>query len=204
MNTARELTLAIAGLMPVRVSGRYYRVTSKARLARAFEGSPAGGRWGPPNGFPVIYLGDSYEGVVIETYRHTTDSAEGTHAAPRGLGLVTCDVEATDILDLTNSTARFAVGLSDPAMLYSEPQDVHTGSVYQACQQIAQAAHQLGRHGILVPSATSRGHTLALFADLLTEAERPVPTGGTAVWETMPADPRRLRIVQPMTTESED
>jgi RES domain-containing protein len=204
MSTARDLTRAIAGLTPVSVSGRYYRVTSKARVNRAFEGSPAGGRWGPVDGFRVIYLGDNYDGVVIETHRHVTDTAEDPVAPPRALGLITCDVEVTNIVDLTTSSARFAVGLSDPAILFSEPQDPNTGAAYLACQQVAQAAHQLGRHGILVPSATHRGNTLALFAEHLAEAERPVPVGGVAAWEAMPADPRRLRIVQPMSNQPDD
>ena len=202
MGTARSLTRAIAELTPVSVSGRYYRVTTQRRLHRAYEGSPAGGRWGPVGAFPVIYLGDTYEGVVIETYRHTTDTADDRTDPPRRLGLTTCDVDVTHVLDLTNPTARFAVGLSDPAVLFSEPQDPETGAAYLACQAVAQAAHQLGRHGILVPSATHRGNTLALFADQLTEAERPVPVGGVASWEAMPADPRRLQLVRPM--ESED
>lgn len=204
MTAARDLTRAIAGLTPVSVSGRYYRVTSKARVNRAFEGSPAGGRWGPVDGFRVIYLGDNYEGVVIETHRHVIDTSEDPIAPPLALGLLTCDVEVTNIVDLTTSTARFAVGLSDPAVLYSEPQDPNTGAAYLACQQVAQAAHQLGRHGILVPSATHRGNTLALFAEHLSEGERPVPVGGVATWEAMPADPRRLRIVQPIANESDD
>lgn len=204
MSTARDLTRAIAGLRPVSVSGRYYRVTSKPRVGRAFEGSRAGGRWGPVGGFPVIYLGDAYEGVVIETHRHVTDTAEDPVVPPRALGLVTCDVDVTNVVDLTTPSARFAVGLSDPAILYSEPQDPTTGLAYLACQEVAQAAHQLGRHGILVPSATHRGHTLALFSDHLAESERPVPVGGVAIWEAMPADPRRLRIVQPMPNQLDD
>lgn len=204
MSTARELTRAIAGLTPVSVSGRYYRVTSKVRLNRAFEGSTAGGRWGPVDGFRVIYLGDSYDGVIIETHRHVTDTAEDPVAPPRALGMITCDIEVTNVVDLTSASARFAAGLSDPAVLYSEPQNPSTGAAYLACQQVAQAAHQLGRHGILVPSATHRGNTLALFAEHLTEAERPVLIGGVATWEAIPADPRRLRIVQRISRKSDD
>lgn len=196
MDAARALTLAIAGLPTVSVSGRYYRATSKKRIERAFEGSRAGGRWGPVNGFPVIYLTDNYDACVIEIHRHAIGTTEGEVPSPMGLGMIACDVDATAILDLTTATARFAVGLSDPAILYSEPQDPQTGEAYRACQAIAQAAHQLGRHGILVPSATQRGNTLVLFPENFTEAERPIPVGGVAVWEQLPADPRRLRIVR--------
>ncbi len=124
-------------------------------------------------------------------------------AAPPWRPRPPCCARRTDTRGLPAAT-RLAVGLSDPAVLYSEPQDPSTGAAYLACQQVAQAAHQLGRHGILVPSATHRGNTLALFAEHLTEAERPIPVGGVATWEAMPADPRRLRIVQPFSNQSDD
>lgn len=107
---------------------------------------------------------------------------------------MTCDVEATKILDLRTATARTQLGL-DPAILYSEPQGPD-GEAYRACCQIAQVAHQLHLHGILAPSSTGRGHTLALFTDLLPPEEAPVRVGGISEWEHLPADPRRLRIIR--------
>lgn len=204
MSAARALTLAVAGLPSVSVSGRFYRVTSKARVNRAFEGSRAGGRWGPRDGFPVIYLADNYDACVIEAHRHAIGTTDDPVKPPRTLGLITCDVDVTGIVDLTSPTARFNVGLSDPAILFSEPQDPETGAAYLACQEIAQAAHQLGRHGILVPSATHHGHTLALFTENFGEAECPVPVGGVATWEELPADPRRLRIVHQSPNSADD
>jgi hypothetical protein len=42
----------------------------------------------------------------------------------------------------------------------------------------------------LAPAATRMGETLALFTDLLTDAERPLPTG-EEMWVELPPDPRK-------------
>jgi hypothetical protein len=65
------------------------------------------------------------------------------------------------------------------AILFSEPQDPNTGAAYQVCNAVAQAAHQLSRTGIIAPAATQRGHTLALFTDLLLDEEKPRPVGAS-------------------------
>lgn len=64
---------------------------------------------------------------------------------------------------------------------------------YLRCQAVAEVAHQLGRHGIIVPAATERGETLALFADLLPLEERPRRVGQDLAWSTLPPDPRVKR-----------
>lgn len=196
----RELALLVAGTATAAISGRYYRFTSKRRLGRALDGSRHGGRWGPPDAFPVLYLTDNYEACVIEAYRHAVDiSLDPDPPPPRRMVLMTCDVDVTRVLDLRTATARMQLGL-DPAILNSEPQGP-TGEAYRACNLIAQAAHQLQRQGILVPSATGRGHTLALFSDLIpdTAVSR---VGGVSHWDELPADPRRLRIIRSESSES--
>lgn len=194
MSADRRLGRVVASLETVSVDGRYYRFISRRRTSTALDGSRRGGRWGPPDAFRVLYLNDTYDGCVIEAYRHTTDASMDPVKPPVNLGLVACDVAGTNILDLRSATARFDLGL-DLAILYSEPQPP-TGSAYQACSRIAQAAHQLGRHGLLAPSATQRGLTLALFTDLLPDEERPTGVGGTITWEQLPADPRQLRVIR--------
>lgn len=193
-STDRQLAQLVSTLPSASISGRYYRCTARKRTNKAFNGSPHGGRWGPPNTFPVLYLTDDYEGCVIEAYRHTVDPGLDPTPQPVNMVLVTCDVSVTKVLDLRTSTARMTLGL-DPSILNSEPQGPH-GAAYQACSQVALAAHQVGRHGILVPSATQRGFTLALFTDLLPADERPTPVGGISTWEDLPADPRTLRLIR--------
>jgi len=193
MSSDRQLGQRIASLPTVLVDGRYYRFTTRRRIKTAFNGSNHGGRWGPPGAFRVLYLADDYESCVIEAYRHATDPGVDPEPPPVNLGLLTCDVSVTHILDLRSATARHQVGL-EPAILFSEPQGPD-GEVYRACSLVAQVAHQLNRHGLIVPAATHRGHTLALFTDLLPHEEVPTPTGGVATWTQLPADPRRLRLI---------
>lgn len=193
METDRQLSRAVAATATVSVDGRYYRFASQRRISAGLNGSTAGGRWGPKDGFPVLYLTDDYDGCVIEAYRHVTDPAIDNGPKKISFGLLTCDVQASNILDLTRAGARMGLGL-EPAILYSEPQPTD-GAAYAACIRIAQIAHQLGRHGILVPAATQKGHTLALFMDLLPDSEHPVRVGPVTSWLELPADPRRLRLI---------
>ena len=110
------------------------------------------------------------------------------------LGLITVEAALTNIVDLRSAEAQQTVGL-DAAILQSEPQGP-TGSAYQACSRVAQVAHQLSRHGLMVPAATGRGVTVAVFTDLLPLEERPRRAGPMSAWEQLPADPRRLRLVR--------
>lgn len=193
MEHDRQLARAVAQVSTLSVAGRYYRFASRKRMKTALDGSTRGGRWGPPDGFPVLYLTEDYESCVIEAYRHATDPVTDPVKPPVRLGLITCDVSVTNILDLTTATARMSLGL-DPSILFSEPQKP-SGAAYAACIRIAQVAHQLDRHGILAPAATNRGNTLALFTDLLPPEEQPVGVGPVTHWDELPADPRRLRLV---------
>jgi len=89
------------------------------------------------------------------------------------------------------------VGLTVP-QLTSATTDA---DAYAACQNVAALVHQLGRHGLIAPAATSLGETLVLFVDHLPNQERPRRQGNDEHWETLPADPRnvgtaRLRIIR--------
>jgi RES domain-containing protein len=125
----------------------------------------------------------------VEAYRHLVDDIEGmTAERVRRRLLIRAQVIAHDVIDLRSPAARIAVGLSDDE-LFSAVGD------YDACRQIGHVAHQLGLHGILAPAATRLGETLALFVDLLSPAELPAQIGEPIVWNGLPADPRRLRLV---------
>jgi hypothetical protein len=103
----------------------------------------------------------------------------------------------TKALDLRTATNRALASMA-PAQLESETSD---RAAYADCQNVSAAAHQLGYHGIIAPAATKMGETLALFTDVLTDAEQPVRTG-TEMWVQLPPDPRKhpqrrtLRIVK--------
>lgn len=181
-----ELAEAVARVRRTAVTGEFRRHT--AVRVTTLHGTSAGGRWGPPGAFPVLYLGRPPASVIVEAYRHLVDSVEGMRpelVAPRRI--FTCEVAVTEVVDLRTAEAQDLVGL-DEASLRSEVGD------NARCQAVASTAHELGAHGIVAPAATGLGETLALFTTHLPTSELPLITS-VAIWERLPPDPRRLRSV---------
>jgi hypothetical protein len=180
------LAAAVAQLSRIRVSGTFLRHT--AIKHPTISGHPVGGRWAPPDAFPILYLGRPEQSVVVEAHRHLVEATEGMR--PELVGprlLLTCAVDVDDVIDLRSPEDWANVGLDLPA-LRSEVGD------YAPCQRLGAKAHQLGRTGVLAPSASGLGETLALFTNRLSSSELPVLTE-RVLWETLPHDPRRLRLV---------
>jgi hypothetical protein len=185
----RKLALAVAAGPRTAIQGSFERHVSANW--RELTGSSSGGRWGSPGIYSVLYLGRPRLSVAVEAYRHLVDpfaedGMTGDMVAPRRL--LSCEVDATDILDLRSDEALQVVGLSGDDL--SSP----IGE-YQACQSVGRVAHQLGLHGIIAPAATGLGETLALFEQHLPAAELPHLIG-EEMWDRLPADPRRLRLVR--------
>ena len=188
------MPVAVAGAPRSHVDGTFYRHTGIRRPE--LKGTAAGGRWGPAGAFVVLYLGRPTTSVVVEAYRHLIESVipdlgvptlTPAMIAPRKL--VTCTVAVDDVLDLRTAEAQFSVGLTE-ADLMSEV------GAYERCRAVARAAYQLGLHGIIAPAATGLGETLALFEEHLTSSEIPQLTS-VEPWDSLPADPRVLRAVDP-------
>jgi len=153
-------------------------------------GHDSGGRWGPPGSFPVLYLGRPRASAIVEAYRHLVDGIEGMRPdLVQRRQLVACDVACTQIVDLRDQRTTEAVGL-EPADLASP---VGRYGPYQA---VGSVAHQLGFHGVLAPSATGLGETLALFERHLPASELPTLHGAPEAWEALPPDPGILRLVE--------
>ena len=174
----RNLAAAVSHASIVEVSGRFQRHASPK--IRTLSGSAAGGRWGQPGAYPVIYLGRPVESVVAEAYRNLVDGVEGMRpelVGPRTLFDVVVDV--TNILDLRDPESLRVVGLDAESLR----------GPHAPCQRVGQGAHQLGLHGVLAPAATELGETLALFERHLPETELPRVVE-LSRWESLPADPR--------------
>ncbi len=169
------------------VTGKWYRHCPAKFAREALSGWRANGRWGTKDGFPVLYLGQPVDAVVIEAYRHLIDPIEGPvpPLAPRVL--VTCSVDVDRVLDLTSASAHWSVGLS-LEVLRSATTDV---LAYERCREVAQVAHQLGLTGVTAPAAGGVGAALALFPDRLAAAEQPVRTADDVMWTSLPPDPRQ-------------
>jgi hypothetical protein len=177
----RNLAVGVAGCGSVTLTGRFHRHVS--RSIRDLTGTNHGGRWGAPGAYSVLYLGRPVESVLGEAYRHLVDGVEGMRpemVQPRRLIHVEVDVSA--ILDLRVDANRVGINLS------AEDLRSQVGR-YERCRRIAQAAHQLGLHGIIAPAATDLGETLALFEAHLPAHELPRPAGDE-IWDGLPPDPR--------------
>jgi RES domain-containing protein len=177
----RSLAVAVSRAGTVTVRGVFERHCSPRQ--RPLSGNASGGRWGPEGAYPVLYLGRPIESVVVEAYRHLVEPTEGMR--PEMVGprkVVTCELEISNVLDLREEGNRETVGLSLTEM---------TGEIgdYEACQRVAQAAHQLELHGIIAPSATGLGETLAVFERHLPADEQPTILD-EKTWEGLPVDPR--------------
>jgi RES domain-containing protein len=174
----RNLAAEVAEGSIIDLRGRFLRHVSPK--VRTLAGSTAGGRWGPANTYPVLYLGRPIGSVVAEAYRHLVDGVEGMTAELVGPRTVfDVEVHATQILDVRDEQTLRRVGLDEDALRGARG----------PCQRVGQVAHQLGLHGILAPAATELGETLALFERHLPEAELPVIVSEER-WETLPLDPR--------------
>jgi RES domain-containing protein len=167
------------------VAGTFMRHTSVK--VRELVGSRAGGRWGPPQLFPVLYLGRPTDSVTAEAYRHLVDATEGLRGSDVGpRRLWTCHVNISDVLDLRLPGNLTRLGLTDGDLL-TEPWN------YLKCHQVAVAAHQLELHGIIAPSASGLGETLALFDQHLGPELYPRVVAQD-IWQTLPADPRSTDV----------
>lgn len=200
-----SLAARIAEVAEATETGDWQRHAAARTARRALDGRIGDGRWGTRGGFPVLYLGRPRESVVIEAYRHLVDPVDVDDPTERESlidnliprVLVTCTVNVTKLLDLRSAGARANAGLVLQDLL-SPTED---REARRRCQEVAQIAHQLGRHGVIAPAATGRGETLALFADLLPVSEQPVRSVADEPWDRLPLDPRvpvlrSLRIVR--------
>lgn len=185
-----ELLAAISDVDPVEVEGEFERHCSLRW--EALKPSAAGGRWAARRAYEVLYLGRPKDSVIIEAYRHLVDdeldSPQTLAAAVIERRILSCEVAVKNILDLRPTVTRLALGLTD-TQLFSEVGD------YDPCQAIGAAAHQLSLGGVIAPSASRLGETLALFTTNLPIEQWPT-VKSTDIWRGLPADPRRLRSVE--------
>ncbi len=164
----------IDGLPPVSWEGRAFRHQA-AEWSYSQPGAGArtvGGRWNPPGSFATLYLGLSLEVVEAEFHRLAERSGrDPDEFLPRHL--LTYEIRLESLLDLTDAVARKALGLSDAQLRSADP---------RACQEIGDAAHHLGREGVLAPSATDAGQVLAVFVERLLPASR-IDLVSTTEWK---------------------
>lgn len=158
----RAAVVAAVSRLPAQpLSGTAFRHVAVGYQPLSGEGARViGGRWNPPNSFPVLYLALDRETTKAEFLRLAAKQGR----APRDFlprDLCSYEVRLQRVLDVRESEARRDIGLS------SEPDDDLVAS-----QSVGEAAHLVGFETILAPSATGSGEILAVFLDrLLPESE---------------------------------
>ena len=148
--------LASARLRPF--AGEAWRQQAPAFDPRSGEGARLhGGRFNPPNSFPVLYLCETRACVVAELRRLGERQAIGVaNLLPRDLWRY--DLQLERCLDLTDAAVLHDANI-EPAGL-AEPSWVHT-------QEIGTAAHALGVQAIRSVSATGVDTIIAVFIENL-------------------------------------
>lgn len=133
-----------------------YRHTAPAYPPLSGDGARRqGGRWNPPDSYPVVYTALDVATVDLELDR-TARRAGLTGALMRPRRLATIRVRLSRVLDLTSESVREALGVSDADLISDDP---------VIPRAIGEAAHHLGYEAVLAPSAAGHGRVLAIFLD---------------------------------------
>lgn len=116
-----------------------------------------GGRFNPPNSFPVLYLCSTRACTVAELQNRGKRLAIGVEGLlPRVV--YRYDVSLDLVLDLTSIKTLNHVGISIPQIV---------GADLTVPRQLGEAAHATGSQAIRAPSVTGTDEVLAVFPELL-------------------------------------
>lgn len=163
-------------------TGLAFRHTAPGRNGLSGAGARIyGGRWNPPNLVSTIYLSQPRTACVAEFHRMAQGQARGPSSfLPRTVHRI----NVTDLLvvDLTGD------GLGDVGL---DINDIGADD-RSPCQLVGEAAHFLGAAGVVAPSATGLGLTIAVFETrvrgqlVIVDVDEILPVEA----DTSPADPR--------------
>lgn len=173
------LIRVIVRLPTKRISSEVFRHMGPGYSPRSGEGARIqGGRWNPPNSFPVLYLAWQRETAIAEFYRRAErEGIPPENLLPRHLHRYR--VELQGVLDLTNPEMADAVGLT---------RDAFTATDASRCQAVGDAAHYVGCEAVLALSATGIGEVVAVFSDRLRAGSIVEPLD-YEVWDIPPPRP---------------
>jgi RES domain-containing protein len=178
--SSRHVAAVIGNLPRDSVTGHLFRhQATQWQYSQAGAGArTVGGRWNPPGSFATLYLAGSVEVAAAELHRLASRGGRAVDDfLPRHLLEYEVGLEA--ILDLTNPATLEAVGLGEEQLRSEDA---------MPCQEVGEAAHHLGREGILAPSATGAGDVLAVFVERLLPGSR-LEIVSTTLWDIAPPGP---------------
>jgi hypothetical protein len=147
----------------VRRGGPYVRVADPSWVD-PLDGSYAaerGGRWNPPESFPVVYLCASIEVARANVHLKLAGQPYGPEDLLPGSGPV---LVRTAVPEDRYLNAVTDAGLRDLRLPRTYPLDGRRRRVpWRRCQPLGERAHDSGLPGVAARSATRRGEELAYF-----------------------------------------
>lgn len=175
-----QLSARIQEIEPTPFAGEAFRHIAHDHHPLSGVGAQIhGGRWNPPDSFPILYLALERETTVREFYR----LAERQGRDPKDFlprRMYRYDITLAALLDLRDPATRASLELGDHELRANDA---------TKCQQIGDSAHHLGLEGILAPSATGEGVVLAVFFDRL-RADSQIRDIDHEPWTVPPSEPR--------------
>lgn len=174
-----ELVERIDSLGSVEFSGDAYRHLGPGYQPLSGEGARnRGGRWNPPESFPVLYMALDIPTITAEFYRAAErQGMRSEDLLPRKV--YRYEVRLVALLDLRRKSALETVGLTEALV---------RGDDLRPCQVIGESAHYLGLEGLLAPSAVGPGPVLAVFYSKL-RAGSFVRDVAEETWTSLPPKP---------------
>lgn len=151
-------TTKLSTVPPHIFDGSAFRHIAPRYDPRGGEGARLrGGRYNPPDSYPVLYLCTTRPCVVAELMRLGRTQAIGVEALlPRSL--YRYRVHVTQVLDLTDEAILEHLGLS---------RELVVADRWETTQELGAAAYHRGWQAILAASATGTDEVLAVFPELL-------------------------------------
>ena len=150
---------ALEKLPPRAFEGSAWRVVRDGR--NALQCSAVGGRW-DDRSFEVLYTSARADGAIAEMYFHV---ARGQPVIPSQVRYRLFELNAalSSCLRIASLTELSSLGL--PTAAFGQLSYAERDQEYPRTQEIAEAAHFIGRDGLVVPSARSEWPNVIVFCD---------------------------------------
>ena len=175
----RALIDAVENLRGERFSGTLWRVVREGR--DPCTGSAAGGRWDDAT-FDVLYTSQERDGAIAELHFHLM---RGQPVFPSKVSyfLYELHAELDSVVDLSKRKLLSSLGVN--MARFGQLSYHERAGEYPRTQEVAEIAHFLDHHGIIVPSARWECANVVLFCDRVRPgAIKRVQDHGRIDWQT--------------------
>lgn len=162
MSQVRDNVLldAMQTIIPVQFDGPAWRVVKQGR--DPLIASRSGGRWDDGT-FDVLYTSESRDGAIAEAQYYLMRGQPVAPSKPK-YELFELILQIKRSIRLVNLTALQELGVNIDQ--YGRAHYEHRNTEYPRTQEVGEAAHFLGFHGLQVPNARYECLNIVLFDDV--------------------------------------